>query len=266
MIKIDLYFGDCLKGLDILKEKGIIVDVNLSDLPYGTTKCKWDTPINLGLMWEKLKYITKANTPHLLFAQTPFDKVLGCSNLPMMKYEWVWEKTSATGHLNAKKAPMKAHENILVFYEKQPYYNPQKTTGHVRKVSTASHKRNTKDSLVYNKSTQKTTYDSTERYPRSTLRFPSDKQKSNLHETQKPIALIRYFLKTYGEIGNTILDLTYGSGTTAIGCIEECMNFVGFENDIEAFQKAVYRVEQHIKGNNLQDKVQVNINRIDGNI
>ncbi len=125
---MQLYNGDCLEVMKSIPDKSI--DLILCDLPYGITKCKWDTPIDLFAMWNQYNRIIKDNAPILLFAQTPFDKVLGSSNLSMLKYEWIWEKTQATGHLNAKKMPMKAHENILVFYKKLPIYNPQKTTGH----------------------------------------------------------------------------------------------------------------------------------------
>lgn len=116
--------GDCLNVMKYLPDNSI--DMILTDPPFGTTQCKWDSIIPLEPMWEQLKRIIKPNGAILLMAQTPFDKVLGASNLDMLKYEWVYEKTAATGHLNAKKAPMKAHENILVFYKKQPTYNPQK--------------------------------------------------------------------------------------------------------------------------------------------
>lgn len=123
-----LYKGDCLEVMIDIPDKSI--DMILCDLPYGTTRCKWDSIIDLEKLWEQYNRIIKDNGAIVLFAQTPFDKVLGASNLKMLKYEWIWEKTQATGHLNAKKMPMKAHENILVFYKKLPTYNPQKTTGH----------------------------------------------------------------------------------------------------------------------------------------
>ena len=125
---IRLYEGDCLKLMKQLERKS--VDMILCDLPYGTTRCKWDSVIDLRGLWEEYERIIKDNGAILLFAQTPFDKVLGMSNSKLLKYEWIWEKTQATGHLNAKKMPMKAHENILVFYKKLPIYNPQKTEGH----------------------------------------------------------------------------------------------------------------------------------------
>ena len=122
------YQGDAIEVMKQLIEEGVKVDLILTDPPYGTTNCKWDSIIDLHSMWDCISKIKKSNkVATLLFAQTPFDKVLGTSNIKELKYEWIWEKTQATGHLNSKKMPMKAHENILVFYEKLPKYFPQKT-------------------------------------------------------------------------------------------------------------------------------------------
>lgn len=145
--KNNIYNGDCLELMKLIPDKAI--DLICTDLPFGTTKCLWDSVIDLDLLWIQYKRIIKDNGAIVLFAQTPFDKVLGCSNLEMLRYEWIWEKTQATGHLNAKRMPMKAHENILVFYKHLPTFNPQMTTGHERKVSTAYQKRNTTTGLIY---------------------------------------------------------------------------------------------------------------------
>lgn len=237
---IDLRKGDCLEVM-----KGIAagsVDMILCDLPYGTTKCKWDSVIDLELLWEQYNRIIKDNGAIVLTAQTPFDKVLGCSNLKMLKYEWIWEKTAATGHLNAKKMPMKAHENILIFYKKPPTYNPQKTSGHERKVSKAEHKTNCKESEVYNKGQKLTTYDSTDRYPRSVQLFKSDKQKSKLHPTQKPLELMEYLIKTYTNENDLVLDNTMGSGTTGVAAVNTNRNFIGIEMDETYFDIATKRI------------------------
>ena len=128
METIELIHGDCLEKMKDIESDSI--DMICCDMPYGTTNYKWDSTIDLQLMWDQYKRITKDNAAIVLFAQTPFDKVLGCSNLEWLRYEIIWEKPLATGHLNAKKMPMKAHENILVFYKKLPAYTAQKTTGH----------------------------------------------------------------------------------------------------------------------------------------
>lgn len=122
------YLGDCIDGMRLLPAGS--VDFLFTDLPYGRTNCKWDTPIDLDAFWSEADRVVKKDGAVALFAQTPFDKVLGCSNLRNLRYEWIWEKSNATGHLNAKKMPMRAHENILIFYRRQPTYNPQKTDGH----------------------------------------------------------------------------------------------------------------------------------------
>jgi len=129
--------GDCFDHLPDVPDKS--VDVICADLPYGTTKCKWDTVLPLDKLWVEYERIIKDNGVILLFAQTPFDKVLGASNLKLLRYEWIWEKTQATGYFNAKKMPMKAHENILVFYKNPPKYNPQKTQGQISKTIQINH-------------------------------------------------------------------------------------------------------------------------------
>lgn len=244
MIELNkIYNEDCLEGMKRIPDKS--VDMILADLPYGTTRNKWDSIIPLDLLWEQYDRIIKDNGAIVLTAQTPFDKVLGCSNLKLLRYEWIWEKTTSTGFLNAKKMPMKAHENILVFYKKLPKYNPQKTTGHIRKVSSAEHKIGSKVTSNYGEHGL-TGYDSTERYPRSIQVFPTDKQKTAVHPTQKPVALFEYLVKTYTDEGETVLDNVMGSGTTAVACINTDRNYIGFEMDTNYFNLANERIEQHL--------------------
>lgn len=187
-------------------------------------------------MWQRINEVSKPSTAILLTAQTPFDKVLGASNLNMLKHEWIWEKTSATGHLNANKMPMKAHENILVFYDKLPTYNPQMTHGHARK--TTKQVRHTSE--LYSNQTGVTSYDSTSRYPRSVQVFSSEKQKCNLHSTQKPVALMEYMIMTYTNEGDTILDLTMGSGSTIIAANNLNRKVIGIENGKCSKEKSEY--------------------------
>ena len=229
--------GDCLELMKTIPDN--TVDLICCDLPYGTTKCKWDTVIDLALLWEQYERVTKDTSAILLFAQTPFDKVLGVSNLNMLRYEIIWEKPLATGFFNAKKMPMKAHENILVFYKKLPTFNPQKTTGHVRKTAT----RRGSDSELYEKGVGVTNYDSTERYPRSIQVFSTDKQLSNLHPTQKPLALIEWLVKTYSNEGDLIMDNCMGSGTTGAACLNLHRRFVGMELDETYFDVCQNRLK-----------------------
>lgn len=233
-----LLLGDCLERMKEIPDGS--VDLILTDPPYGTTQNKWDSVIDLTEMWKEIKRVRKSNAMTLLFAQTPFDKILGVSNIDELKYEWVWEKTSATGHLNAKKMPMKAHENILAFYKKLPKYFPQKTTGHVRKTSTAF--RNKDESDCYGEQFGVTTYDSTERYPRSVQVFSTDKQKVSLHPTQKPVALLEYLIKTYTQENETVLDFTMGSGSTGVACLNTNRKFIGIEMDEGYFDISAKRV------------------------
>lgn len=234
------HFGDCLVIMPTFPDKS--VDMILCDLPYGTTNCAWDSVIDLPKLWAQYTRIIKTGGAIVLTAQTPYDKVLGASNLKWLRYEWIWEKTQATGHLNAKKMPMKAHENILVFYDKLPTYNPIKTFGHERKVSTAHHKRNTPLGEIYRDYSNHSDYDSTERYPRSVLKFPTDRQKLNLHSTQKPVALFEYLIKTYTNPGELVLDNCAGSGTTGEACINTGRDYIM----IEKFQKEFDIIQNRI--------------------
>lgn len=230
-MSISTYQGDCLEVMQQIPDGSI--DMVLCDLPYGTTQCKWDTCLNLDKLWEQYLRVVKESGAILLFAQTPFDKVLGASRIDLLRYEWIYEKTLATGHLNAKKMPMKAHENVLVFYRKLPTYNPQKTTGHTPVNSFT--KRNG-DGEIYGDTVVVSGGGSTERYPRSVLKFKTDKQVSSLHPTQKPVELCEYLIKTYTNKGEMILDNTMGSGTTGVACINTGRSFTGIEKEQKYFE------------------------------
>ena len=240
MSKIELIHGDALVEMNSIADKSR--DIIFADIPYGTTNCKWDSALDLDLMWKHLSRIIKDNGVILLFAQSPFDKVLACSNLKMYRYEWMWEKTQATGHLNFKKMPMKAHENILVFYKNTPVFNPQMTEGHARKVSTAKHKRNTSTGDIYGKCDNFSDYDSTKRYPRDVIKFKSDKQKLNLHSTQKPVLLLEYILKSYMYFGCNVLDFCAGSGSTGEACFNlglDCLLIEKAENNFNIMKERI---------------------------
>lgn len=229
----EIYEGDCLRLMESLPS--FSVDMVLCDLPYGTTNCRWDTPLNLEKLW--LQYNRICTGVVVLFAQTPFDKVLGVSNLGKLRYEWIWEKSSSTGHLNAKKSPMKSHENILVFGGKK--YNPQMTHGHKRKSAV---KRGDTTPIYGIQKLDGISYDSTSRYPRSVLKFPSDKQRSKLHPTQKPLALCEYLIRTYTHPNDVVLDNCMGSGTTGLAAINQGRKFVGIELDPHYFTVAKERI------------------------
>ena len=233
-----LLFGDCLELLPVIPDNRF--DLICADMPYGTTRCKWDSVIDLEKLWPMIKRVLKPNGVIILFAQTPFDKVLGCSNLPMLRYEWIWEKTNATGFLNAGKMPLKAHENILVFYNKLPTFNPQKSKGHKKKTAT----REGVNSDIYGNGSV-TTYDSTERHPRDVVVFKSDKQISSIQCTQKPVALLEYILKSYSNEGDECLDFCMGSGSLGIACENLNRKFTGIEKDLNNFLKAKERLANH---------------------
>lgn len=228
--------------MDLLIMGGIKVDAIITDLPYGTTKCPWDIRIPFKPMWERIDSILKPNGAVVLFGAEPFSSMLRMSNLKNYKYDWVWEKTTVTGHLNAKKQPMRCAENISVFYAKPPTYNPQKTDGHPRKVSSADHKRNSAKTAAYGDHGL-SSYDSTERYPRQILvTFKTDKQTDSVHTTQKPVALMEYLIKTYTNEGETVLDFTMGSGSTGVASVNTNRGFIGIENNYDIFLTAEQRV------------------------
>lgn len=240
MEDITLIHGECLEEMDKLIKQCVKVDMILCDLPYGTTQNKWDSIIDLNELWLRYERIIKDNGCIALFGQTPFDKVLGASNLKLLRYEWIWEKTTATGHLNAKKMPMKAHENILIFYKNLPTYNPQKTEGHSPVHSYTKHQ---DDGSNYGKTAVGISGGgNTERYPRSIQLFKTDKQKISLHPTQKPVALLEYLIKTYTNEGEAVLDNAMGSGSTGVACKNLNRKFIGIELDDNYFEIAAKRI------------------------
>lgn len=236
-----LLHDDCIRAMHDLADNSI--DFLLMDPPYNTTNCAWDTPLDFEAFWKEANRVVKPNGCKALFAQTPFDKVLGCSNLKQLRYEWIWEKSQGTGWLNCRKMPIKCHENILIFYQKLPEYHPQMTHGHTRKVSTAKHKRNCKKSDIYG-SYGLTSYDSTNRYPRDVLYFKSDKQKCSYHPTQKPVALCAYLISTYTSPGDTVLDPCMGSGTTGVAALQTGRKFIGIDSDKHWYDVAYERISQ----------------------
>lgn len=250
-METNLFCGDCLSIMPTIPDKSI--DMILCDLPYGKTKNKWDSIIDLSKLWAQYNRIIKTNGIIILFGQDKFSAKLMLSNEKMHRYNIVWEKTSPTGFLNAKKMPLRSHEDILIFYKNLPIYNPQKTTGHVRKVSSAIHKRNSIKTDNYGNHGL-TGYDSTERYPRSVVKFKTDKQKEALHPTQKPVKLMEYLIRTYSNEGHLVLDNTMGSGTTGVACVNTNRNFIGIEMDEKYFSIAERRINDAKKEKYTLDK------------
>ena len=250
MENIQLFCGDCL---DVMK--GIpdgSVDLVLTDPPYGTTACKWDNVIPFEPMWEQLKRICKENAAIILFSAQPFTTDLILSNRKMFRYEIIWEKTQAQGFLNANKMPLRAHENLVVFYRKLPTYTPiknrveRKDVGRVRQV-------NAMRSQQYREMDRTVWVETGERYPTDVIRFSNwngalfgKTQKHIKHPTAKPVNLLEYLIKTYTNEGETVLDFTMGSGSTGVACINTNRRFIGIEKDPRYFEIAKNRIETEV--------------------
>ena len=227
--------GDCLELMKEIPDKSI--DMILCDLPYGTTKNKWDSVIPLNKLWKQYERIIKDNGAIVLFSQMPFSAELVHSNLKLFKYEWIWQKDNGTGFLNAKKMPLKIHENILVFYKKLPLYNPQMRTGF--KPYKCKQGRHSTNYGAYEQG--HITESNGERYPIDIIKFKKD---SGLHPTQKPVELLEYLIKTYTNEGETVLDNCMGSGSTGIACINTNRNFIGYELNEKYFKIAEKRINE----------------------
>ncbi|MGJ1414054.1 DNA-methyltransferase [Sphingobacterium multivorum] len=240
--KITIYHGDCLEILPMLSKKGIKASAVIADIPYGTTQCSWDVVIPFDKMWEAIKSVTDETTPIVLFGAEPFSSMVRMSNIQEYKYDIIWDKIKGTGFLNAKKQPMRNHENIMVFYKKQCTYNPQMTKGHKRKQSFRGKHHQTD---VYGDMNNYYRYDSTERYPRSIQEFSSDTQNSSLHPTQKPVSLMEYLIRTYTDKDDLVIDFTQGSGTTGIACYNTGREYIGIEKDKLIFDISKKRLTEH---------------------
>lgn len=226
--------ADCLQARCVIPDG--LVDLILCDLPYGTTQNKWDSVIPFEPLWRDYWRVLKPDGAVVLTAQPPFDKVLGCSQLEFLKYEWIWQKTKATGHLNSKSQPLKEHENVLVFYRQQPTYSPQ---GLLRK-SVPTVRKGRDNGGNYGKS-DKDSMQEFSNFPRSILQVASEGR--TVHPTQKPVALMEYLIRTYTNEGETVLDNCMGSGTTGVACKNTGRNFIGIERDPEYFKIASERID-----------------------
>ena len=226
-----LFLQDGIAGLRSLPRHS--VDMLLTDPPYGTTRNFWDVPLPLPELWEAVKWAVKPEGAVLFFAQCPYDKVLGASNLPMLRYEWVWYKSRCTGFLNARRAPLKKTENILVFYQKLPLYNPQFEQGKPYKKIAG----NRGDSTNYGKFTRSGSgSEDGLRFPGNVLAFPTVQR--TVHPTQKPVELCEYFIKTYTRPGEVVADICAGSGTTAVAALNTGRRFITLKQYFPGSQKS----------------------------
>lgn len=235
-----LYYGDCLEIMKSIANNS--VDLVLTDPPYGTTRCHWDTPFSLEDMWNQLNRILKSNGAAIVFSQLPFTVDVINANRRNFRYEWIWEKSVGTGFLNAKRMPLKVHENILVFYSKLPTYNPQMSKG--KPYRRIRHENMCK---CYNPCSVKTsTISSGNRYPRDLIKPGLDLEQCSIKKryplTQKPTSLLEYFVKTYSNQGELVLDCFMGSGSTGVAAINQKRRFIGIEKNACYFNIASERM------------------------
>jgi len=233
-----LFEGDCFDVLPSIEDGSI--DMVLCDLPYGTTACKWDTPLPLDKLWTEYERVIKDNGAIVLTASQPFTSALVMSNPKLFRYDMSWNKRAVTGFLNANRMPLRAHEDILLFYKKLPVYNPQKTPGkpYIKNLrGQAEH---------YGKFDPHTpTNLSGDRYPTSVLTIHNGNRSEKIHPTQKPVALFEYLIKTYTNLGDLVLDNCAGSGTTGVACENTGRNSILMEKEPEYCQIIRERLQEH---------------------
>ena len=245
-----IYNQNCLEAMKTIATSSI--DAVITDPPFGTTSCKWDSVIDFKLMWEQLNRIIKPNGAIVLFGSEPFSSNLRMSNIKNYKYDWIWEKSMPTGMATSSFMPMKYHETISVFVNKgKPTFNKQLAKRNESGLKRAKYKMqgssNLSNHIAMNKQPP-TQYNPTKVNPKTVLNFksvPNTPKGSKLHSTQKPIALMEYLVKTYTNENETVLDFTMGSGTTGVACTNTNRKFIGIELDKEYFEVAKKRIEQH---------------------
>jgi len=243
----EIHNGDCLEVMDRLIEKGITIDVIITDPPYGTTSCKWDNVISLDEMWLRLKILRKNITPIILFGSEPFSSYLRMSNIKEYKYDWIWEKERGTGFARANKQPMRKHELISVFYKQQPYYFSQgekleKPYYHVLPINKSKSDNISGSGLDTNGDRIKKLYTHSTKH--SIIKIPREHNTKTFHPTQKPVALMEWLIKTYTNENDLVLDFTMGSGTTGVACKNLNRNFIGIELDEKYFKIAKERINE----------------------
>lgn len=240
MSNVKLMQGDCLQLMKDIPDKSI--DMILCDPPYGTTKNAWDKKLDLDRLFTEYNRISKSGGVQVLFSQLPFTADLVNANRKRFRYEWIWQKNNVTGFLNANRMPLKAHENILVFYDRLPEYHPQKRRGFKPYRTKRGH-----DSTNYGKQVETETNNTDgSRYPIDVLQFDTvhGSMREHSHPTQKPVPLLEYLIKTYSSEGCTVLDSCMGSGSTGVACVNTSRDFIGIELDEDYFQIAKERIRR----------------------
>ena len=243
-----LIHGDCLEEMMKLADDGIKVDLVLTDPPYGTTNCKWDSIIPFEEMWDCLNQLKKETTPIILFGNEPYSSKVRLSNIKNYKYDIMWNKVARSGFLNAKKQPLRQFENIMVFYDKQCTYNPIMWEGKQANPSRKVKRDTPKKTSVYNSYNSVPTKRTKMKYPTNIVTFNIQtkecQNRKRLHPTQKPVDLLEYLIKTYSNEEDTILDFTMGSGSTGVACANLNRKFIGIELDNDYFKIAEKRIKE----------------------
>ena len=249
----DLRLGDCLEVMKLIPDNSI--DAIITDPPYGMTACKWDSVIDFGLMWEQLNRIIKPNGAIVLFGSEPFSSALRMSNIKNYKYDWTWKKNKPTGNFMAKRQPMRALEQISVFYKTQPTYHPQKIKRTAEEFKACYRKNDSinNNGEQFGKGTKgvlirKTEEEQWYKHPINLIRFDlPDSRKGKQHPTQKPIPLMEYLIRTYTNENETVLDFTMGSGSTGVAAKNLDRKFIGIEQDEAYFKIATDRISKEEK-------------------
>ena len=232
--------GDCLDILPLIPDNS--VHAVITDLPYGTTYCKWDSVIPLYKLWEQYKRIIIGNGAFVFTASQPFTTILIQSNMDWFKYEWIWDKENPTNFANAKHQPLKQHENIVVFSKGKSPYFPIKTPGKPNHKQGVSKKNVSETRLISERVGDDL---SGMKYPKSILHFPKHSSQCGLHPTQKPIDLMEYLVRTYTQEGEVVLDNAAGSGSTLVACARANRHYIGIEKDEVYFDTACQRLCHH---------------------
>ena len=234
---IQLMHGDCLELMKDIPDGS--VDMILTDPPYGTTACKWDSVIPLEPMWEQLKRVIKPNAAIVMTASQPFTTTLIASNMKMFKYCWVWDKVKPSTGLHAKTMPLRSTEDVVIFGKGKVTYNPQMVDKELRVED-----KNDSNGEAFGGARVKRRHDNKGKgYPKNLLTLSNANQKGRIHPTQKPVALMEYLIKTYTNEGDTVLDFTMGSGSTGVAALNTNRNFIGIELDAGYFQIAQDRIK-----------------------
>lgn len=233
---VQLFCGDCLEIMPTISR----VDAVVTDPPYGTTACKWDSVIPFAPMWEQLKRIIKPNGAIVLFGSEPFSSLLRCSNLKMYKYDWIWKKSKATNFFNANRQPLKKYEIISVFSDGKTIYHPQKEQRDYVYIDKRTGK--SKCCKQYHDTLSTAQNNGGLFHPTSIIEYAQD--DTGLHPTQKPVALLEYLIKTYTNEGETVLDFTCGSGSTGVAAVNLGRSFIGIEKDPQYFEIAKERIAE----------------------